>query len=114
MKECDIYEHDIHVLISDLESGQESAFDYLFVTRYKELCRFARAFVGSYVASGNDDRHRYISWMKWNKKVYTKNYIIHADLLNGGRIEFQMSERPNKLRGIGDEDVPYSFSLKRE
>ncbi|MFR7808533.1 MAG: hypothetical protein ACLU4N_04235 [Butyricimonas faecihominis] len=52
--------------------------------------------------------------MKWNKKVYTKNYITHADLLNGGRIEFQMSERPNKLRGIGDEDVPYSFSLKRE
>lgn len=42
MKECDIYEHDIHVLISDLKSGQESAFDYLFVTRYKELCRFAR------------------------------------------------------------------------
>lgn len=66
------------------------------------------------VASGNDDRHRYIAWMKWNKKVYTKNYITHADLLNGGRIEFQMSERPNKLRGIGDEDVPYSFSLKRE
>ena len=66
------------------------------------------------VASGNDDRRRYIAWMKWNKKVYTKNYITHADLLNGGRIEFQMSERPNKLRGIGDEDVPYSFSLKRE
>ena len=51
MKECDIYEHDIHVLISDLKSGQESAFDYLFVTRYKELCRFAWAFVGSYEAA---------------------------------------------------------------
>ena len=66
------------------------------------------------VAPGNDDRHRYVERMKWNKKVYTKNYITHAELLNGGRIEFRMSEQPNKFRGIGDADVPYSFSLRRE
>ena len=61
------------------------------------------------IASGNDDGHRYVERM-----VYTKNYITHADLLKGGRIEFRMSEQPNRLRGIGDADVPYSFSLKRE
>ena len=66
------------------------------------------------VASGNDDRHRYVEWMKWNKKIYTKNYITHTDLLNGGYMEFRMSEQPNKLRGIGESDIPYSFSLQRE
>lgn len=66
------------------------------------------------VASGNDDRHRYVEWMKWNKKIYTKNYITHTDLLNGGYMEFRMSEQPNKLRGIGEADIPYSFSLQRE
>lgn len=66
------------------------------------------------IASGNDDGHRYVERMRLNRKVYTKNYITHADLLKGGRIEFRMSEQPNRLRGIGDADVPYSFSLKRE
>lgn len=66
------------------------------------------------IASGNDDGHRYVERMRLNRKVYTKNYITHADLLKGGRIEFRMSEQPNRLRGIGDTDVPYSFSLKRE
>ena len=65
-------------------------------------------------APRKEDNEVYICSMKLNGEKYTKNYITHADLLNGGRIEFQMSERPNKLRGIGDEDVPYSFSLKRE
>ena len=66
------------------------------------------------IASGNDDGHRYVERMRLNRKVYTKNYITHADLLKGGRIEFRMSEQPNRLQGIGDADVPYSFSLKRE
>jgi len=65
------------------------------------------------VAPGNDDRHRYIDRMKWNKSVYTKNYVTHEELLKGGRIEFRMSEQPNKFRGTGDADVPYSFSLER-
>ena len=66
------------------------------------------------IAPGNDDCHRYVDRVKVNKKVYTKNYITHEDLLSGGRIEFRMSEQANRLRGIGDSDVPYSFSLKRE
>ena len=66
------------------------------------------------IAPGNDDCHRYVDRVKVNKKVCTKNYITHEDLLSGGRIEFRMSEQANRLRGIGDSDVPYSFSLKRE
>ena len=40
--------YDVNQLVQDLKKGYEPAFDYLFTTRYEDLCRFARAFVGSY------------------------------------------------------------------
>ena len=36
---------DIEVLTRELKEGTEVAFDYLFRTRYKNLCRFAATFV---------------------------------------------------------------------
>lgn len=36
---------DIEVLTRELKEGKEVAFDYLFRTRYKNLCRFAATFV---------------------------------------------------------------------
>lgn len=62
-------------------------------------------------APGINDDCRYIDRMKLNKRIYTKNYITHKDLQGGGRIEFQMSDRPNRSRGT--TDVPYSFSLEK-
>lgn len=35
-------------LIKELKAGQETAFDFLFRSRYKKLCRFGWAFVGDY------------------------------------------------------------------
>lgn len=35
-------------LIKELKVGKSSAFDFLFRTRYKDLCRFAWSFVGDY------------------------------------------------------------------
>lgn len=35
-------------LIKELRAGKESAFDYLFRSRYKDLCRFAWSFVSDY------------------------------------------------------------------
>ena len=35
---------------------------------------------------------------------------LHADLLQGGTIEFKMGSHPNLNRGINDDDAPYSFS----
>lgn len=64
-------------------------------------------------APGINDDCRYIDRMKLNKRIYTKNYITHKDLQGGGRIEFQMSDRPNRSRGTTDTDVPYSFSLEK-
>ena len=41
---------------------------------------------------------------------YTKNYLNHFDLLKGGRLVFDMDNKPNKGRGINESDFPYSFS----
>ena len=36
---------DMAILTRDLKAGKEAAFDFLFRTRYKNLCRFAATFV---------------------------------------------------------------------
>ena len=37
--------YEIEILTRELKEGKEAAFDYLFRTRYKNLCRFAATFV---------------------------------------------------------------------
>lgn len=39
---------DSEQFIKELKAGKESAFDVLFRSRYKDLCRFAWSFVGDY------------------------------------------------------------------
>jgi putative alpha-1,2-mannosidase len=46
----------------------------------------------------------------YNGRAYTKNYFNHFDLQNGGTINIEMSPKPNKQRGIGEKDLPYSLS----
>ncbi len=65
-------------------------------------------------SENNSPKHRYIDRMTVNNKVYTKNYLTHDQLINGVNINFQMSDIPNKERGIMDSDVPYSFSKDLE
>lgn len=52
----------------------------------------------------------YIFSMLYNNEEYTKNYLIHDDLILGADIKFNMSTVPNKQRGINNADLPYSLS----
>ena len=61
-------------------------------------------------APENSDANLYIRRMEFNGETYTKNYLRHADLLQGGTIQIEMADTPNKQRGITPEDKPYSFS----
>lgn len=63
-------------------------------------------------APRNSAENIYIHTLKFNGTDYTKNYLKHADLQGGGTIEFDMSDRPNKSRGIQTDDFPYSFSME--
>ena len=64
-------------------------------------------------STDNARGNRYIEEMELNGKQYTKNFLTHGDLMNGGKITFRMSSQPNKERGIQREDFPYSFSNNR-
>ena len=61
-------------------------------------------------APDNSPENIYIKEAKLNGKNYSKNFILHTDLTKGGKLEFIMSEQPNKKRGIHLADFPYSFS----
>ncbi len=61
-------------------------------------------------ADNNSTANRYIQRATLNGQPHTKNFFTHADLMNGGKIEFEMGAKPNTQRGTTDECFPYSFS----
>lgn len=61
-------------------------------------------------STNNRSKNPYIQSLKVNGKVYEKNYLKHETLLTGAQLEFNMSDKPNKQRGIQVADAPYSFS----
>ena len=61
-------------------------------------------------APQNSYTNLYIKDMKVNGAEYSKNYVTHSLLQNGGVVDCVMSDTPNMERGIGMEDAPYSFS----
>ncbi|WP_207423270.1 GH92 family glycosyl hydrolase [Desertivirga brevis] len=63
-------------------------------------------------APGNGDSNRYVKKVNLNGKVYDKNWISHAAILNGGKLNVEMQSEPNKSRGTGQSSVPYSYSLE--
>lgn len=63
-------------------------------------------------APANSPANRYVKSLTINGKPYTKNYIDHKTIMNGGRIVFEMSDVPNKTRGTQAADMPYSLSTE--
>ncbi|MBR5476224.1 MAG: GH92 family glycosyl hydrolase [Bacteroidaceae bacterium] len=63
-------------------------------------------------AAGNSSSTPYMRSLLLDGKEYSRNYITHEALLSGANIKVQMDSLPNLLRGVCDDDVPYSFSKK--
>jgi predicted alpha-1,2-mannosidase len=61
-------------------------------------------------APENNMTNRYIQKMSLNGKNYSKNWLSHKELMKGAVIDIEMSDSPNKSRGINKEDFPYSLS----
>ncbi|WP_184847272.1 GH92 family glycosyl hydrolase [Allocatelliglobosispora scoriae] len=55
------------------------------------------------------DTNRYIQSATLNGVNYTKNYLTHADLLNGGTLSFVMGSSPSSW-GTGAGDIPGSIT----
>ena len=61
-------------------------------------------------APQNSSENVYINKVTFNGAEYDKNYITHASLTNGGKIQFDMAKTANKVRGSLPQSFPYSFS----
>ncbi len=64
-------------------------------------------------APQNNSDNVYINKISFNGKVYNKNYITHNEVINGGKLEFDMGKTPNKSLGTSPESFPYSFSNRK-
>jgi len=62
-------------------------------------------------APDNSTKNIYMDSMQLNGANYTKNYLTHGDIMNGGTVNIKMSAKPNTNRGTQADDMPYSFSV---
>ena len=60
------------------------------------------------IATNNSPENMYIQSAKLNGKDYSKSFLKHEDIMNGGKIVFEMGNTPNKELGAKKEDRPYS------
>jgi putative alpha-1,2-mannosidase len=63
-------------------------------------------------AKGNGHGKPYIQSVTWNGKPWTKSWISHAELVQGGTLEFVMGATPNKRFGAAPADRPPSFGMQ--
>jgi len=123
-----MYKPEVRGLGGNDDCGQMSAW-YIFSTMgFYPVCPGVAEYVigapylsymkvaldnGNYIeikAPKVSNKNRYVKSLKLNGKPYSKLYISHDDLLNGAVLEFEMTDRPNKKRGLKREDKPYSMT----
>jgi predicted alpha-1,2-mannosidase len=115
-------------LCGDEDNGQTSAWYVFSAMGFYSVCPGVGEYVfGSplfkkitlhlenghtFVVNAKDNSHDniYIKNATFNGKNYTKNFILHKDIMNGGKLDFDMSSQPNFKRGIDKTDFPYSYS----
>lgn len=61
-------------------------------------------------AEGASSGKNYIQKVSLNGEEVTTNFLDHFDLVNGGVIDFEMGEQPNKSWGASPDARPYSLS----
>ncbi len=58
----------------------------------------------------NGPSNQYIQSIKLNGQPYTRSYLLHKDLMNGGELEIQMGKEPSKTFGVNPADRPRSLN----
>ena len=61
-------------------------------------------------SENNSKENIFVDKIQLNGKVWDKNFIQHSTILNGGEINFSMTNSPNKNRGTKKGSYPYSMS----
>lgn len=58
----------------------------------------------------NSRTNKYIQSITLNGKLYTKSFIMHSDIIKGGKMTIQMGAKPSAVWGIKQADRPYSVT----
>ncbi len=59
-------------------------------------------------AIGLSPQNKYIQSVELNGKAYSKSFITHQDIMNGGKLTFTMGEQANKQWGSAANESPVS------
>ena len=109
----------------DEDNGQTSAWYVFTAMGFYPVCPGSNQYVigspyldkvtlhlenGRKVTITREGEGCYIQSMTVGGKPYSHNFITHDQLMHGSDIRFIMGEKPNKKRGTGKDDLPYSFS----
>ncbi len=109
----------------DEDNGQTSAWYVFSALGFYPVCPGSNQYVlgspyfdkmtlslenGKRVNITSEGEGCYIQQMTVDGKTYSRNYLDHSQLTNGCNIHYVMGTTPNKKRGTGKKDVPYSFS----
>ncbi|WP_276496655.1 GH92 family glycosyl hydrolase [Pontibacter litorisediminis] len=64
------------------------------------------------VANNNSKANKYIQRVTLNGEPYTKSYILHRDLMKGGKLVFEMGSTPSATWGVAKADRPRSLPVE--
>jgi predicted alpha-1,2-mannosidase len=64
------------------------------------------------VNANNPAKNLYINKVTFNGKEITANFITHQELMQGGTLTFELTDKPDMQRGTKSEDAPYSMTTK--
>lgn len=64
------------------------------------------------IAKGISSTHKYIMRATLNGKLLNRSYITHDDLMSGGTLVYEMSDKPNKNWGQQKSARPPSMTVK--
>ena len=125
-----MYRNDIRGLCGNDDCGQMSAW-YIFTTLgFYPVCPGTDQYVigtpfvpyadvrmpnGRHIivkAPNVSQRNRYIKQVLLNGKPYSRLYFTHDQLAGGCVIEFEMTDKPNRQRGLSQADKPFSLNPK--
>ena len=101
------------------DAGQMSAWYVFSALGFYPVCpatpyyiigtpTFPQAQIGRFVILADNVSHDncYIQSATWNGQPYTRNYITHDMIQNGGILRFVMGPQPNKEWGSHPTDCP--------
>lgn len=64
------------------------------------------------IATNNSKANKYIQSAKLNGKEWNKSWISHKDIMQGGKLELIMGNKPNRNWAAADSSLPPSFEMK--